>query len=94
MPKRMKRRISKDELRQKVRLPQFYKDAIEEAIRQMSIPDDPADAVWPDYFRAEVVRVESECELLDKLQDDEYQTEAGWFQAGWKAREEHNGAVP
>jgi hypothetical protein len=91
MPKKLKRyvTISKEELNHKVRLSQFYKDAIERAIYEMSIPDDPCDAIWPDYFRAEVVNVEADCELLKQLKEGEYETEAGWFQAGWKAKEKH-----
>jgi hypothetical protein len=86
MPKRFVR-VTKEELRTKVKLPQFYKDAIEHAIYEMSIPTDLDDTIWPDYFRAEVINMEADCELLDKLDDDEYVTEAGWFQSGWKANE-------
>jgi len=55
----------------------------------MALSDDPADAVWPDYFRAEVVKVELESQLNDddELADDFYNTEAAWFQSGWKARD-------
>ena len=54
-----------------------------------SIPEDPEDKVWPDYFRADVVSVELASVLNehDEVDDHFYTTEAGWFQAGWKARE-------
>lgn len=80
-------RLTKEELGKYADLPGIYKEAIEHAIHEMALPDDPEDAIWPECFRAEVVNVESECELLDGLKEDEYVTEAGWFQAGWKARE-------
>src|SRR4030042_1612495 len=80
-------RLTKGELEKRVGLPTIYKKAIEHAIYEMSMPDDLADAVWPDFFRAEVVNVEAACELCDELKEDEYETEAGWFQAGWKAGE-------
>ena len=80
-------RLTKEELKQYADLPGIYKEAIEHAIHEMALPDDPEDAMWPEFFRAEVVNVESECELCDELKEDEYVTEAGWFQGGWKARE-------
>lgn len=80
-------RLTKEELEKYAGLPGIYKEAIEHAIYEMALPDDPEDAIWPEFFRAEVVNVESESEIRDELEEDEYVTEAGWFQAGWKARE-------
>ena len=79
-------RLTEEELQNQVGLPEIYKTAIEHAIYEMALPDDPEDAIWPDFFRAEVVNVEADSELCDELKDDEYVTEAAWFQAGWKAR--------
>jgi len=83
-------KLTKEDLEKQVYLPEYYKKAIEHAIYEMALPDDPADAEWPDYFRAEVLSMEKDCELLDedKIDDHFYVTEAGWFQAGWKARHE------
>ena len=80
-------RLTKEELEKYASLPKIYEEAIEHAIYKMALPDDPEDAIWPEFFRDEVVNVESDCELCDELKEDEYVTEAGWFQAGWKARE-------
>ena len=80
--------MTKEELEARTDIPEIYKKAIEHAIYEMALPDDPADAIWPDYFRAEVVTVELGCSLNedDEVDDHFYNTEAGWFQAGWKAR--------
>lgn len=82
-------RLTKENLEKQFGIPEVYKKAIEHAISEMSIPDDPADQEWPDYFRAEVVLTESGSQLSaeDELDDHFYVTEAGWFQSGWKARE-------
>ncbi len=82
-------KMTKEDLDKQVSIPDYYKRAIEHAIYEMALPDDPADDIWPDYFRAEVVMIESDCEPLDEEKVDKnlYTTEAGWFQAGWKARE-------
>lgn len=82
-------KMTKEELELQVGIPKVYKKAIEHAIFEMTDPKDPEDKVWPDYFRAEVVS----CELANALNDDDqvddhfYVTEAGWFQAGWKAKD-------
>ena len=80
-------RLTKDQLERQIKLPNIYKTAIEQAIYQVVNPDEPEDAVWPEFFRAEVVNMEADCELRERLEDDEYMTEACWFQSGWKARE-------
>lgn len=82
-------KLTKEDLEKQVGIPGVYKKAIEHAIYEMALPDDPADQVWPDYFRAEVVKVEMGCQIDedDELDNHFYTTEAGWFQAGWKARE-------
>jgi hypothetical protein len=81
--------MTKEELSVQVAIPKPYKDAIEHAIFEMAIPDDPEDKVWPDYFRAEVVECEKNSVLSDsdEVDDHFYVTEAGWFQAGWKAKD-------
>ncbi len=81
--------MTKEDLEKQVAIPDVYKKAIEHAIFEMSIPDDPADKEWPDFFRAEVVTVELGSVLNDddEVDDHFYVTEAAWFQAGWKARE-------
>lgn len=80
-------RLTREELEVQINLPLIYKQAIAHALEEMVLPDDTEDAIWPDFFRAEVVNMESACELLDELKEDEYITEAGWFQSGWKARD-------
>jgi len=82
-------RLTKKDLEKQAGLPEVYKKALEHALYETSLPDDPEDAIWPEYFRAEVVLTESGSELheWDKLDDLEYCTEANWFQAGWKARD-------
>lgn len=82
-------KLTKEDLEKQMGIPEVYKKAIEHAIYEMALPDDPADAIWPDYFRANVVSMELECQVSedDELDDHFYVTEAGWFQAGWKARE-------
>ena len=81
--------MTKEDLEKQVAIPEVYKKAIEHAIFEMTIPEEPEDKVWPNYFRAEVVTVELGSVLNedDELDDHFYVTEAGWFQAGWKARE-------
>lgn len=79
-------RLTKEELQERKGLRKIYKTAIEHAIYEMVTPNDPEDAVWPDFFRAEVVNMEAECLPKDSLKDDEYDTEACWFQEGWMAR--------
>jgi hypothetical protein len=82
-------KLTKEDLEKQIGIPEVYKRAIEHAILEMTIPEDPEDKVWPSYFRAEVVS----CEVNNVLNDDDelddhfYVNEAGWFQAGWKARE-------
>ena len=80
--------MTKEELEAQRCLPTVYKKAIEHAIFEMSIPDDPDDAEWPDYFRGEVMATEEHSALNedDEIDDHFYVTEAAWFQAGWKAR--------
>ena len=80
--------MTKEDLEKQVAIPEAYKKAIEHAIFEMSIPDDPEDTEWPDYFRGHVVDMELDCVLKkdDEIDDHFYTTEAGWFQAGWKAR--------
>lgn len=82
-------KMTKEDLKKQVGIPEVYKKAIEHAIFEMTIPEEPEDKVWPDYFRREVVLCELSCELNDddELDDHFYCTEAAWFQAGWKARE-------
>ena len=84
MPKHM----TKDQLARLKGFPEIHKKFIEKAIYEMTIPDDPKDAVWPDYFRAEMVEVQQACVISEKdeLYDGEYETEAAWFEAGWKAK--------
>ncbi len=81
--------MTKEDLEVQRGIPTAYKKAIEHAIFEMSIPDEPEDAEWPDYFRGEVVEVEVNSVLNedDEVDDHFYVTEAGWFQAGWKARQ-------
>lgn len=50
--------MTKEDLEVQRGIPTAYKKAIEHAIFEMSIPDEPEDAEWPDYFRGEVVEVE------------------------------------
>jgi len=82
-------KLTKEDLEKQLGIPEVYKEAIEHAIGEMALPDDPADKVWPDYFRAEVVTMELDCRISeeDKLNDHFYCTEAAWFQTGWEARE-------
>ena len=82
-------KLAKEDLEKQLGIPEVYKKAIEHALFEMAIPDDPEDKEWPDYFRAEVVKVEQGCALNDddELAGNFYDTEAAWFQAGWKARE-------
>lgn len=81
--------MTKEELEVQRGIPAVYKKAIEHAIFEMSIPDEPEDAEWPDYFRGNVVDMELRCALPEnaELDDHFYVTEAGWFQAGWKAKQ-------
>ena len=88
----MSERISKlteEDLEKQLSIPVIHKKALEHAIYEMSIADDPEDKIWPDYFRAELFNCMQEWELSDddEVDDHYYTTEAGWFQAGWKARE-------
>ena len=80
--------MTEKELQKLPGIPEAYKAAIEHAIYEMALPDDPADKVWPDYFRGEVVETEKAFVLneWDKVEEDHYCQYAGWFQAGWKAR--------
>ena len=82
-------KLTKEELQKQVGLPTVYKEAIEHAICQTTLLDDPEEALCSDYFRAEVVVTESDNELRNdaKLKEDAYYIEAIWFQAGWKARQ-------
>lgn len=81
-------KLTKEDLEKQVGIPDVLKEAIEHAIFEMALPDDPEDREWPDYFRAEVVKIESECTIAPGVEVDNnfYSTEAVWFQAGWKAR--------
>ena len=87
-------KLSKEDLEKQIGIPDILKRAIEHAIFEMALPDDPEDGEWPDYFRAEVVMVESSCELTPGVEVDDqfYTTEAGWFQAGWKAQKKRSEA--
>jgi len=82
-------KLTKEDLEKQLGIPDILKEAIEHAIFEMAIPDDKEDAEWPDYFRAEVVKIETESTLAPDVEVDDhfYVTEAGWFQAGWKARD-------
>ena len=82
-------KLNKEDLEKQLSIPEVYKKAIEHAIFEMSIADDPEDAEWPDYFRWEIVTMELNCALKEDAEIDDhfYTTEAAWFQAGWKARE-------
>lgn len=82
-------KLTKEELQKQVGFPTVYKEAIEHAICDVSSPNDTEDVLWSDYFRAEVVVVESYNELRndDKLKDAEYCIEATWFLSGWEARQ-------
>ena len=86
-------KLTREELAIQVEIPQILKQAIEDAIYEMALPDDPEDEIWPDYFRAEVAKVEIESTLSPGVEVDDhfYVTEAGWFQAGWKAYKHSNG---
>ena len=81
--------MTKEELEKRTDIPEVHKKAIEHAIWEGVDPEDPEDKVWPDYFRAEEVECQLGCELHDddELDDDEYVTDAVWFEVGWKARE-------
>ena len=80
--------MTEEELAAKDDIPQVHKDAIEQSIRNWSLPDDPEDKEWPDYFRAAEVQCQLGCEIGedDELEDGEYDTDCVWFAAGWKAR--------
>jgi len=82
-------KLTKEDLEKQVGIPEVLKKAIEHALFEMAIPEDPEDKVWPDYFRGEVVSVEIKSVIAPgvEVDDDFYTTEAAWFQAGWKARE-------
>ncbi|KKN28540.1 hypothetical protein LCGC14_0853070 [marine sediment metagenome] len=81
--------MTKEELAAHPNVPQVYKDAMEEAIRQWSGLEEE-DRIWPDYFRGD--RIGSELGSVlndgDVLKDDEYQDECIAFQTGWKLREQ------
>jgi hypothetical protein len=81
--------LTKEQLQRQAVLPPMYKEALERAVRDWFALDDLDEAVCVNYFRAEVVAVESENELRDddKLQGDEYSLQAIWFLAGWQARQ-------
>ena len=81
-------KMTREDLEKQLGIPDVLKKAIEHAIYEMALPDDLEDKEWPDYFRAEVAKMESECTLIPgtEVDDHYYVTEAGWFQAGWKAR--------
>lgn len=82
-------KLTKEDLQKQVGLPTVYKEAIEHAIYETTLPDECEEALCSDYFRAEVLTAESDNELRngDKLKEDEYYIESIWFQAGWKARQ-------
>ena len=83
-------RMTKEQLAN-ANIPENHKQAIEEAIRQGTNPNEPEDLNWPDYFRGEMAETLSACawtkeeaeETLDPL---EYQTECNLFSAGWMAK--------
>ena len=80
--------MTKDELAAMPGFPQVHKDALEKAIWNGVLTDDPEDKEWPDYFRAEEVECQLGCLISedDELEDGEYETECIWFSCGWKAR--------
>ena len=81
--------MTKEELETLKGFPEVHKKAIEHAVWESTIADDPADKVWPDYFRAEEVGCQLECEISEsdnaKSLEREYEGNCVWFQSGWKA---------
>lgn len=78
--------ITKEELEKRAEIPKVHREAIEHALWEMVLPE-PEDEIWPDYFRAEEVAVLSACVLSEEdfVDKGEYNSDCGWFQAGWKA---------
>ncbi|MBA7677812.1 hypothetical protein ES703_86076 [subsurface metagenome] len=83
--------LTKELLAEMVNFPEAHKKAIEHAIWEMTLPDDPRDHRWPNHFRAAEVNCQLECQISDddKPAEDEYEGDCVWFGAGWKAAFEY-----